>query len=45
MIIKIITTMVGPYKVTEVDDVNTTLKLPRKKTLKVYSNRLKPFFG
>jgi hypothetical protein len=36
---------IGPYEITEVNDVNITLKLPRNKTLKVHANRLKPFFG
>jgi hypothetical protein len=36
---------IGPYEITEVDDVNVTLKLPKNKTLKVHANRLKPFFG
>jgi hypothetical protein len=31
---------IGPYEITEVDDVNITLKLPRNKTLKVHANRL-----
>lgn len=35
---------IGPYEVTDVDDVNITLKLPRNRTLKVHANRLKPFF-
>jgi hypothetical protein len=35
---------IGPYEITEVDDVNIALKLPRNKTLKVHSNRVKPFF-
>ncbi|PNF14896.1 hypothetical protein B7P43_G05140 [Cryptotermes secundus] len=35
---------IGPYEVTEVEDVNVTLKLPRNRTLKVHANRLKPFF-
>jgi hypothetical protein len=36
---------IGPYEITEVDDVNITLKLPRNKTLKFHTNRLKPFMG
>jgi hypothetical protein len=36
---------IGPYEVTEVDDVNITLRLPKNRTLKVHANRLKPFFG
>lgn len=35
---------IGPYEVTDVDDVNITLILPRNRTLKVHANRLKPFF-
>jgi hypothetical protein len=36
---------IGSYEITEVDDVNITLKLARNKTLKVHANRLKPFFS
>jgi hypothetical protein len=36
---------IGHYLVTEVYDVNITLKLPKNRTLKVHANRLKPFFG
>jgi hypothetical protein len=36
---------IGPYDITEIDDVNVTLRLPRNRTLKVHANRLKPFFG
>jgi hypothetical protein len=36
---------IGPYEITDVDDVNVTLKLPKNRTLKVHANRLKPFFG
>ena len=36
---------IGPYKITDIDDMNITLKLPRNRTLKVHANRLKPFFG
>jgi hypothetical protein len=36
---------IGPYEIISVNDVNTTLRLPRNKTLKVYTNRSKPFFG
>jgi hypothetical protein len=36
---------IGPYEIISVDDVNITLRLPRNKTLKVHTNRLKPFFG
>jgi len=36
---------IGPYEIIAVEDVNTTLKLPKNKTLKVHANRLKPFFG
>jgi hypothetical protein len=35
----------GPCEITDVDDVNITLKLPRNRTLRVHANRLKPFFG
>jgi len=36
---------IGPYVITDIDDVNVTLKIPRNRTLKVHANRLKPFFG
>jgi hypothetical protein len=36
---------IGPYEITEVDDVNITPKPPRNKTLKVHANGPKPFFG
>jgi hypothetical protein len=36
---------IGPFEIIAIDDVNITLKLPRNKTLKVHTNRLKPFFG
>jgi hypothetical protein len=36
---------IGPYEITEIDDVNVTLRLTRNRTLKVHANRLKPFFG
>ena len=36
---------IGSYQITDVDDVNVTLKLPRNRTFKVHANRLKPFFG
>jgi hypothetical protein len=36
---------IGPYEITDVDDVNITLKLPRNWTLKVHASRLKPYFG
>jgi hypothetical protein len=36
---------IGPYEILSVDGVNITLQLPRNKTLKVHTNRLKPFFG
>ena len=36
---------IGPYEIILVDDVNVTLKLPKNRTLKVHTNRLKPFFG
>jgi transposase InsO family protein len=35
---------IGPYEITAVEDVNVTLRLPRNKVLRVYCNRLKPFF-
>jgi hypothetical protein len=35
---------IGPYEMIDVDDVNVTLTLPRKRTLKAHANRLKPFF-
>jgi hypothetical protein len=35
---------IGPYDIISLDDVNVTLKLPRNRTLKVHTNRLKPFF-
>ena len=33
------------YEVISIDDVNITLRLPRKRTVKFHANRLKPFFG
>jgi hypothetical protein len=36
---------IGPYEITDVDDVNITLKLPKNRTIKFHANRLKPFFG
>jgi hypothetical protein len=36
---------IGPYEVTDIDNVNIILKLPRHRTLTVHANRLKPFFG
>lgn len=42
---KLTAPFIGPYEITDIDDVNVTLKLPRNKTLKVHANRLKPFFG
>jgi hypothetical protein len=36
---------IGPYEITDIDDVNITFKLPRNKSLKVHANRLKPYFG
>jgi len=36
---------IKPYEITDVDDVNITLKLPKNRTLKVHANRLNPFFG
>jgi hypothetical protein len=36
---------IGPYEIISVDGVNITLQLPRNKTLKVHTNRLKPFFS
>jgi hypothetical protein len=35
---------IGPYNITDIDDVNVTLKLPRNRTSKVHADRLKPFF-
>jgi hypothetical protein len=29
---------IGPYEITDVDDVNVTLKLPRNRTLKVHAD-------
>jgi hypothetical protein len=36
---------IGPYEITDIDDINISLKLPKNRTLKVHANRLKPFFG
>jgi hypothetical protein len=36
---------IGPYEIIYLDDMNITLMLSRKKTLKFHANRLKPFFG
>jgi hypothetical protein len=34
---------ISPYEITEIDDVNVTLRLPRNRTLKVHAYRLRPF--
>jgi hypothetical protein len=36
---------IGPYEIIGVDGVNITLKLPKNRTLKVHTDRLKQFFG